>query len=336
MNPRKVRLGYSSLAAGLMLSATLAFAPQARAAAGHVAAAPALPPFTLIGNGGTLEVLRTGTHVKTGSLKVPSAGLEFGGIASDGTASGFLVAVQTPGAPSCDAWFYRTTLSAAGKPSPLKLLRSVHGRLPTSMAASPGGSTITYSTVNCAPAAPVGSITAITKTGTRSWTYSLLTQDYPPTLSVSASGWLAFPQFIDGGNAEAGLMLNTVTKSGTVTGASKVVLRTGSPDAIVISPDGKTLYAHTSTGTKNQVASYSASTGKLIKVMRTWTNTDPRMHCYLSADATGKYLLVDIVTPSASPTVASNTLVGYNLSTGAATTLPSQTSAWLAGTQITW
>lgn len=338
MNPLKL----AGLAgAGITVAAMVAAAPAHAAATAAKLPATAVPAFTVAstGSSGTaLTIYRTGTKTKVASISAPSS-LQFGQVASGGTTGSFLASVTTQYPQPCHAWFYKFTIGPTGRPSKLTLLRSIAGSLPTAIAASPGGGTIAYSAVTCATAGPrawntpIGKITTITKTGSKSWSYTL-GEDYPDSLAVSATGGtLAFPGYTgtQANPVEGAFVLNTASKSTTVLGASKILLRTGSPDPITISADGKTFYAHTLTGTKNAIAAYSASTGKLTKVLRSWTSTN---RAGLSSDATGSYMLITIVSVASGLQV--NSLTGYNLATGAVTKLPTLTSSLQEGNQVAW
>jgi hypothetical protein len=274
-----------------------------------------LPAYTIAisTNQMSLQVYKTSTGAPVATLKAPP-GQPFEQVASAGTASTFLAAAGTNAMTQCGTWYYKFQLSPTGRPSKLTLVRKMPtGWLSTGVAASPGGGTFAYTAVHCDhPGYPEGVVGISGKAGTRTWTYGL-SEDTPLSLAASADGdTLAFQGFI--GPREDGLLLNTDSTSTTVIGASRVVIKSGSPGSMEISPDASTIYACMGNGAGGgDVASFSAATGKQLKVLRTFKNA---LECFLSADATGKLLLATIVISATTSDV-----IGLDPRTGASVTL---------------
>ena len=283
-------------------------------------ASPALPAFTLVDQDSSLKVYNTRTGATVATLAAP-AGQQFEDVASGGTARTFLAATGLSGS-ACHAYFYRFELSETGQPSPLTLLRSVPGSLPTAIAATAGGGSYAFSAVHCDTVPPNGVIGISGRAGNRTWAYDQ-GDDYSFSLAFTADGRvLAYSVPTAPG---AGL-LNTSSAAATVSGASRVLSSVPVSATPAISPDGRTLYA-CETGT---LAAYSTVTGTRIRVLRVWPIAP--QSCQISTDPTGRFLLVaataDLHGPSA--------LIGFDLSTGASVTLPIHPTLLFRGTQLAW
>lgn len=289
-------------------------------------ASGAFPPFTVASGGSELQVYRTGTSQVVSTLTPPN-GLQFANVASGGTTGDFLVAAQASidSATGCQAAFYRFQLAADGKASPLKLVRWVHGSLPTAIAASPGGRTIAYAAVRCAggnstgtlpSSAPIGIIGVMGAGLNRTWSFNL-GQDYPSYLAVSANGkTVAFPMYtgFSANPAQSLYLLHTDSSAADVTEAS-TILHALHPDSATISPDGSRIYVSAG-GT---IRSYRLN-GKPIGVLQ------HSGKCGISLDETGRYMLAQ----------CGESISGLNLKTGKTIQLPFSTTIDQAGNAVAW
>jgi hypothetical protein len=236
------------------------------------------------------------------------------GAADDRT---FLVTAELNPQTACEAFLYKVQVSDSGRPSapaPVAFGR-LAGVLPTAVAMSPDGRTAVLSTVRCAAAIAghadgtpgIGGFYLVdmaTGRVTRQWSYSL-PDDYTHDISLSADGSrVAFTMLLPPGNTQAGAeTLDTSAPSGTLDSVSRVVLRPpharyADVDAAELSPDGRTLYACTSTSSSYPVstttlAAYSATTGQRTRVLRTWPPS-AALSCNLTMDPSGRNLLVEI------------------------------------------
>lgn len=324
-----------------------------------------LPSFVVANRASSLKVFNTSTGATTGTLDAP-AGLKFDGVASGGTSQTFLAYADpaTDNAP-CHAYYYRFQLAASGKPSALTLIRSIPGSLASAIAASPGGGTTTYSAVHCYTAPPNGLIGISGQAGNRTWAYDEA-DDYTFSLAATpGAGTLALSLFT-AGSGWADLLLNTHSSAATVDGASRVLPAVPYADSLAISPDGATVYACTSssgpaatqtparatwpTGERRpawrpprvrpatsaqataELAAYSIATGKLIRVLYTWTLSADLQFCQVSADATGKFLLATLF----SDLTTRSSLIGINPQAGTAVKLPVQAEYVMDGVQAAW
>lgn len=291
----------------------------------------ALPPFAVVNHARSLKVFNTSTGAAAGMLKAP-AGQQFEGVASGGASQIFL-AYTNPASmvAGCHARYYRFRISATGKPSALKLLRSIRGSAATAIAANPGGGTYTYSAVHCDTAPPNGLIGISGKAGTHTWaydegddyTFSLATTTDADTLALSLydRGWV-------------NLLLNADSHAATVDHASRVVPTVPRyAQSLAISPDGTTLYACISNGQKGELAAYDAATGKLTQVLQTWKLAAARIYfCQVSADATGKLLLASYYS-NVSP---HTNLIGINPQTDTTVKLPVHGDYTIDGIEAAW
>jgi len=102
-------------------------------------------------------------------------------------------------------------------------------------------------------------------------------------------------------------------------------------DAVALSPDGRTMYACTHSGSSaadmtQSLGAYDTATGHLTSVLRTWKPKD--VPCAIAADPAGGHLLLATSrisgaeaakTPGGPPSAI---LTWIDLSTGTTTTLP--------------
>lgn len=284
--------------------------------------AASLPPFIVVDLGSSLKVYSARTGIGVATLAAP-AGQQFEDVASGGAARTFLAATGLSGS-ACHAYFYRFELSATGQPSRLTFLRSVPGSQPTAVAAIPGGDSYAYSTAHCDTAPPNGVIGISGPAGNRMWAYDQA-DDYAFSLAATADGHtLAFSVPTMSGDA----LLNTSSRSLSVSGASRVVQSVPVSGTLAISPDGQTLYT-CETGT---LAAYSTVTGTQIRVLRQWSPTTLGFTCELSTDPTGHFLLAAVAPDINRP----STLIGFDLRTGASLTLPVHPALLFRGTQLAW
>jgi hypothetical protein len=314
-------------AAAVTLVAVIATIPEG-ASPGHHAkavrtpatAGASLPAFLLVDKGPSLAVYSTRTGLGVATLTAPD-GQQFEDVASGGTTRTFLAATGLAGS-ACHAFFYRSELSASGKPSSLTLLRSVPDSQPTAVAAPPGGGSYAYSTVHCATAPPNGAIGISGPAGNRTWAYDL-GDDYAASLAASAGDhMLAFSLSAPSGN----MLLNTSSRSRTVGGASRILRSMPASVTLAISPGGQTLYACA----KGTLAAYSTATGAQIRVLRKWPGQG--VTCQVSLDPTGRFLLAAVTSDLGQPA----TLIGFDLHTGASVTLRVHPVLHFQGTQLAW
>jgi hypothetical protein len=331
----KHRLVTSAAAIAVIIAAsvTVTSATAGASLARPAVTATSLPAFAVVNQASSLKVFNTSTGAATGTLKAPW-GLQFDGVAPAGTSRTFLayadpIAITVP----CHAFYYRFQLSAAGKPSALTLLRSIPGSAASAIAASPGGSTYTYSAVHCDTAPPNGliGISPFGKGGNHTWAYDE-GDDYTFSLAATANGrTLALSLYAGSGWAD--LLLSTHSKAATVDGASRILPAVPYAQTLAISPGGATLYACTSHGQAGELAAYSATTGKLIRVLHRWTLAPASYYfCQVSADAAGKVLLA-----SYSSNLARHTsLIAVNPQAGTAVTLPLKGDYVHDGIEAAW
>ncbi len=279
--------------------------------------ATVLPPFTVVSQASSLKVFNTSTGVAVGTLKAP-AGQRFEGVVSGGTSQAFLAYTNPASiAAACHARYYSFRVSATGTPSALTLLRSIPGSAASAIAANPGGGTYTYSAVHCHIAPPNGLIGISGKAGTRTWAYNE-GDDYTFSLAATTgANTLALSLYARSGWAN--LLLKTDSHAATVDGASRIVPAIPYAQTLAISPDGGTLYACVSNGPAGELAAYDAATGKLTRVLQTWTLGSAKYYfCQVSADATGELLLASYSSNASRRT----SLIGINPQTGRTVTLP--------------
>lgn len=306
--------------------------------------ASALPPFIVVSQGDSLMVYDTLSGVVAGTMNAPS-GQQFDEVAPDGNDRTFLVATGLDSlSDSCSATFYRLQLTAGGQPLTLTQLRTMTGYTPTAVAAD--GGTFAYSVAHCATGSghqSSNTVIGYIGAGSRRWTFTL-SEDYANNLAVSASaGKLAFPMFIPGGGLDqAGLVLDTGSRSGTVAGASRVTLRShGGVQSVAISANGATLYACSSQGTTMTIAAYDTATGMRTRVLRDWAVSQKSVIiCDLSTDASGGYLLASVTNTDpaqdTSPAQSGTTLTGYRLGSTKTVTLPLQLASVSGWGSIAW
>ena len=291
-----------------------------------------LPSFAVVSHARSLKVFNTKTGATAGTLKAP-AGQQFQGVASDGTSHAFL-AYTNPASinAACHAYYYRFQVSTTGKPSALALLRSIPGSAATAIAANPGGGTYTYSAVHCDTAPPNGLIGISGKAGTHTWAYNE-GDDYTFSLAATTDAdTLALSLFV-AGPGWANLLLNTDSNAATVDRASRVVPAIPYAQSLAISPHGATLYACISDGRTGTLTAYNAATGKLLKVLHSWTLATARNYfCQVSADSTGKLLLASY-SSEVSPRTS---LLGINPQTGTTVKLPVQGDYTIDGIGAAW
>lgn len=290
----------------------------------------ALPPFTVVNHASSLKVFNTSTGAIVGKIKAP-AGQRFEGVASGGTSHIFL-AYTNPAAilAHCHARYYRFRVSATGKPTALKLLRSILGSAATAIAASPGGGTYTYSAVHCDTAPPNGIIGISGKAGTHTWAYNE-GDDYTFSLAATTDAdTLALSLVFPSGN----MLLNTDSHAAKVDGASRIVPTTPAyAQSLAISPDGTTLYACISKRQTGELAAYDAATGKLTQVLHTWRLAAAQFYfCQVSADATGTLLLASY----SSKTSRRTSLIGINPQADTTVTLPIRGDYVIDGIEAAW
>ncbi len=323
-----------AVVAGTAVTATspAVSADQARPAVkAPVVKATARPSFVVVDHASSLKVYRTSSGAAVGTLKAP-AGLQFEGVVSGGTAQAFL-AYANPASTTadCHAYYYSFRLTAAGKPSALRLLRSIPGSAATAIAANPGGGTYAYSAVHCVTAPPNGLIGISGHAGHHTWAYDE-GDDYTFSLAATAdAGRLALSLY--DGSGWADLLLNTHSRAATVDRASRARRTIPYAETLEISPGGATLYVCVSSGPKGKLAAYSAATGKLIRVLHRWTLPSARYYsCQVSADATGKMLLASY-SSNLSPRTS---LIGINPQSGTTVKLPVRVDYTYDGVGATW
>jgi hypothetical protein len=238
----------------------------------------ALPHYTVLNNGGNLQVVVTATGHVAGQLRVP-AGRLFAVITGTGDDRTFFAATDLNPQTSCKTSFYQFTLSAAGQPSGLTRLPvpTLPG-LPTALAASADGHLVAYSVTNCASGTSgqigggqttggIGLINLAAGQITRTWTYTL-SEDYTSDLSMSADGSLVgYSNFISA-SSRAGRVIRASAASGSDQGASRVLVR--NPVTTALSASGQLMYAIT--GARNQMlAAYATASGQQVKVLHRWS-----------------------------------------------------------------
>ena len=268
-----------------------------------------LPEFVIVSTGTGLEVVRTATGQVTGQVSTP-AGQIFARIAGDGSDRTFYVATQQADLmATCRAYFYRFSLSAAGRPSALTPLPgSGQAGLPTALAASADGRKLAFSLTYCANGGAtkiplsqasgyIGMLDTARGKVTRRWTFAL-SEDYATAMALTPDGGLlAFSQYLPSGSAIVAKTLRTNMPSGTVDQASTVV---GLRGVSSLSVGAAALYACISTDISpdrvaNQLGVYpDLATGHRAAVLHTWTGYEAS--CTLAPNLMHGHLLVAIET----------------------------------------
>jgi hypothetical protein len=323
-------------AAVTAVSLTSASATTTPATAGGLPARPVVaaifrPSYVVVNQGSSLKVLNSATGAITGTLKAP-AGQQFDGVASGGTSRTFLAyADPVSVTAACHAYYYGFRLAATGKPSGLRLLRSIRGSAASAIAASPGGGTYVYSAVHCDTAPPNGLIGISGKAGNRTWAYDE-GDDYTFSLAATAGARvLALSLFA--GSGWSNLLLNTKSRAATVDNASRILPAVPYAQTLAISPGGTTLYACSSSGRNGELAAYSAVTGKLIRVLHRWRLAPASFYfCQVSADETGRALLATY----SSNLTRRTPLIGINPQEGTAVQLPVKADYVRDGAEAAW
>jgi len=310
-----------------------------------------LPAFVVENNNGFLQVVSTATWKTVAQVNPPSGQLfqSVAGAADDQT---FVAAADlSPQNTTCAAWVYEFHLNSQGQPGALAQLVHRSDQLPTSIAVSADGSTLGYSIVHCASGAGAGHVSASHAVGnvgvlniasgqSREWSFSL-GEDYTNDMSLSGSGSLiGFSSYLDGITATTtfpvGRLLRADAQPGTVLQRAQILVRPARAanvgvDAVALSPDGRTMYACTHSGSSaadmtQSLGAYDTATGHLTSVLRTWKPQD--VSCAITVDPAGGHLL--LATSSKSAVDAAKTpggpppgiLTWIDPSTGATTTLP--------------
>jgi hypothetical protein len=312
------------------------------AAATSPAAIPGLPEFVVVSSDTGLEVIQTGTGHVTGQVSTP-AGQIFARLAGDDSDRVFYVAAQQADpTATCQSYFYRFSLNAAGQASALTPLPGgVQAGLPTALAVSADGSKLAFSITHCASNAAtsmplsqvsgyIGLVDTASGAMTRNWTFSL-GEDYATALALTPDGsQLAVAQYPPGGSAAVAKKLGTGMPSGTVDQASTVI---GLPGVNSLSV-GVDLYGCIPTQTSaenvaNQLGVYDPATGQRTAVVHTWTGFEAS--CWLAPNAVDGNVLVAIDgrQPHGQGSfvpVDENSVVAVNVSTGRLTTLLTTTT----------
>ena len=280
------------------------------------------PPLfaALSQSGKSIEILSASTGLLLARLAPWAKGQFFSGVAATGRhGRTLLVALEWGG---CKTRFYKSVLSAAGKPGALKPagIPVIDGTIPDSaFTATPDGSAIAFADYFCDGS---GSLEIDhPRTGTLvSW--ATQSGDQVNSISLSQDGSAVSIS----GYEYAGL------GPGAKPGTSSVrlspvtaVLRT-SPEAPVLdgqgiivrqysvaklSPDDKTLYVCARDGDQDRLDAYNVATKKLQRVVSSWASSTG--NCLFTLDPAGQYALIAKVAGHVSR---------LNLGTGKLTPLP--------------
>jgi hypothetical protein len=314
---RAVLIPLSAAVAVAALAAVAAVVPHLGGAGarpgGGAAPAPSagsMPEFTVVTVNSTLRVVRTSTGQLAGQVTAPAHQqfIAVAGVAGDRT---FWVLADPDPQTYCAAFLYKLRLSDSGQPSPLVQLAvpALTGVWPNApFAVSADGSTAAVSADTCGDQQPFGYVDLI-DLGTgqliRHWSYTKAEND-PIDLSLSADGSrLAFTTDLNSpsaaGDSVTGVrVLDTSAASGPEDSAGPVVIHqpqgvSAGVDAAAISPDGGTLYACTqgSSGANpsGTLAAYSASTGRMERVLVQFRGDSPSSCDPILMDPSGRYLV---------------------------------------------
>ena len=313
-------LGAAAAVAALVLG-VLAVIPKAPghrptppATGRHQGTAAALPAFSVLLDDTGLQVIDTSSGHVAGRAPAP-AGQAFTAVAGTGDDRTFLLAADLNPQTSCTTFLYRVRLDDAGQPSALAPLpvSGLTGYLPTALALSADGKTAAFSAVHCAgegnsrisAGQAIGGINLLDMASghvTRRWTYTL-NEDYPSDLSLSADGGkLAFMMYL--GRQQVVRLLPTSAPAGPVDSASQVALRppharfATSIESAQLTPDGRTVYVCVTANvaypdTITSLVSYSAATGRQLRLLRTWPPA-AALSCALTMDPAGRQVLLSL------------------------------------------
>jgi hypothetical protein len=236
----------------------------------------------------------------------PRPGLTFTATAATKGLS-FVVAAAPRSGP-CRTWFYRLTLSAAGRVASLAPLAvpEVRGEIipPNGLTASADDRTVAYTANGCGQGKGWLGVIDLPSRKVRTWRAD--TEDLS-SLSLSAAGRLVLyvNSTVYGGDGSIQVM-RTDARPGTLSERARVVVAggagVGTDGSVTLTPDGKTVLACTESGTggaSHRVATLSAlavATGSPLGVVRSWRNP-AAAPCMISAAPAGGYLILSDISP---------------------------------------
>lgn len=277
-------------------------APRPRLASGAVrqaatSASPAtVPPFYVTFGGGPLVVRYSATGQVAGDVTAPPGTSGFGAVAATGDST-FVAAVLSSQQNACLSQLYEFRLNGQGHPGPLMPLQiTVPGNFAEvgTLAVTPGGDTIAYSTQLCGYSEGEVGVISLAARQVRVWTTYGDNFTWGISLSADAS-WLAY-----GAESGGAWVLRTSAPAGPASRYARTVSRTAGWSALaadggslydcVVSPVGSLAPSH---GTVTYYA-VNLATGTQ-RVLARWPGL-PSPQCWASLDPSGRYLLVQLPT----------------------------------------
>jgi len=270
--------------------------PAASRGVSASASSPGTPPrFYVTFGGGPLVVRGTATGAITGKVGAPARSGGFGTIAAPAGDRTFLAAVLSSQANTCLSQLYQFQLDSQGRPGPLTPLNiTIPGSFSElgTLAVTPDGSTIAYSTTLCGTSQGEVGVIRLATRQVRIWT--TYGDNSTWGLSLSSDGrQIAFGQEFGGA-----WVLSTSAAPGPVSQRARLVSRTAGWAALAA--DGASLDLCRVAGSSSApraprrgtvtYAADSLATGQQ-QVIASWADR-PYPQCWASLDPSGQYLLV--------------------------------------------
>ncbi len=257
-----------------------------------------------------LEVVNAATGRITGRITSPGAHRNFQAVAPLGNDKTF---VAEASGIRCDAWFYKFTLTAQGRPAGLTPLAvpMVPGRPVglSSLATSADGQLLAFTTGRCAAIKArqiLGHVGVIDLAPRHVTTWSYLVPASPASLSLSANGrLLEMVSNPSGGKPELSIGRNAAWVVRTSAAPGPLAQRYRKlfgpptwPSAAVLSPTGSLTWALLPTYHRAALhwqvtlAVYQTTTGRLLRSWHIFPRQGYLSDPSLSASVSGRYLLV--------------------------------------------
>jgi hypothetical protein len=259
------------------------------------------PPFfaALSQTGKSIQILSASTGKLLARLAPPAKGQFFSGVAATGThGRTLLVALEWGG---CKTRFFKSVLSAAGKPGALQTagIPVIDGILPdTAFTATPDGSAVAFADYFCDGS---GSLEVDSPRTGKLVSWATQAGDQVDSISLSTDGRaVSISGYEYAGLAPGAKPGTSSTRLSPVT----AVLRTSPQEPVLdgqgvmvrqysvakLSPDAKTLYVCAKDGDQDRLDAYNVATKKLQRMVSSWASSTG--NCSFTLDPAGQYALI--------------------------------------------
>ena len=259
------------------------------------------PPFfaALSQSGKSIEILSASTGMLLARLAPSAKGQFFSGVAATGNhGRTLLVALEWGG---CKTRFFKSVLSAAGKPGALQPagIPVIDGILPDrAFTATPDGSAVAFADYFCDGS---GSLEVDRPSTGKSVSWPTQAGDQVNSISLSQDGSAVSISGYEyaglGPGAKAGTssirlspaaaVLRTRPQSPVLDGQGVMVRQYSLAE---LSPDAKTLYVCAKDGDQDRLDAYNVATKKLQRVVSSWASSTG--NCSFTLDPAGQYALI--------------------------------------------